>query len=300
MIIITVNINTYATSNPNPVFNSSIKGVTLLSDSSINIDNIKKHGFNTVLLNANIIRNSKKPYNTNYKALRLLNSSVMQLEKAKLDYVICFTGGPGYSLDGKVTSLFKNKFEMNYYSKMIKEIVKRYYSNAFFKGASINFSTPDLASDKYYEIQNYIINNVRTSYKDLPFVYNLHPLTFEDNFKTLPSIKLSNIMLNVNIGLKGLSYPGYGAGYKNSCTLNKNSILTNLQRFKEYQSTIDAKAIVTIKTPWVKNSEVLLQDFFEIIKMLKLDYSLSYGNSADLYDFSNNTDVLKVLDRHNR
>jgi hypothetical protein len=300
IIIFSVNINTFGANNSNSILNTTVKGVNLLSSSSANLDDIKKHGFNTVILNVDNIRNSKKPYNTNYKSLKLLNSWVLKLEKAKLDYIICFNSGPGYSSDGKVISLFKNKFEMNYYSKMIKEIVERYIHNNNFKGASINFLAPELADEKYYEIQDYIINNVRTTYKDLTFVYNLHPLAFEDNLKTLPSLKLTNILLNFTIALKGLTYPGYGVGYKTSCTLNKNSILASLQKLKDFQNTVDSKAIVTIKTPWVKNSEVLLQDFFEISKMVKFDFTLSYGNSSDAYDFFSNSSVLKVLDRHNQ
>jgi hypothetical protein len=286
VIIITVNINVYGLCNLNSILDANIKGVNLLSSPNINLSDIKQHGFNTVLLNVDGIRNSKKPYNTNYKALKLLNTCILKLEAANLNYIICFNSGPGYSSDGKVTTISKYKFEMNYYSKMIKEIVGRYINNQNFKGVSINLLTPELPDEKFYEIENYIIDNVRTTYKDLTFVYNLHPLDFEDNLKNLPSLKLTNVLLNLTIALKGLTYPGYGAGYKTSCTLNKN--------------TMDTKALVTIKTPWVKNSEVLLQDFFEISKMVKFDFALSYGNSSDVYDFFSNSSVLKVLDRHNQ
>lgn len=300
MIIICININTYAARNTQSILDSDIKGVTLISNSGIKVDAIKKHGFNMVFLNVDNIRNSVKPYNTNYRALRLLNTNILKLEKANIDYTICFTSGPGFSRDGKISTIFKNKFEMNYFSQMAKEIIKRYISHNNFKAASISISAPDIPEAKYYEAQNYIINKVRTTFKDIPFIYTLDPLAFEEDLKYLPNLKLPNVIVNLTIGLKGLTYPGCGAGYKTSCDLNKNSILANLEKLKEWQDNANSDSIITIKIPWVKSSEVLLQDSFEIFKMLEFNYNLSYGNSLDVYDFTSNTDVLKTLDRHNR
>lgn len=295
-----MNINSLADSNKKPLLDTDIKGVTLMGSKDINISNVKKHGFNTVFLTVDNIRSSKQPYNTNYKALKQLISNISLLEKANLDYVLCFSSGPGYSSDGKTSTIFKNKMEINYFSKMVKEIVKRFQNHPNFKAASINLLASDNAEDKYYSAENLIINNVRVTFNDLPFVYNLHPFSFEEGYKNAPDIKLPNIVINMTLGLKGLTYPGYGAAYKASCTLNKNALLSNLEKLKEYDSDGKYKTIITLKTPWVKNSEVLLQDLFEIYKMLKFDFSLSYGNSLDNYDFTNNTDTLRVLDRHNR
>lgn len=302
MIIVTLSINARAVNdyNTNSYLKSSINGVTLISNNNINIKEIKKHGFNTVFLNVDNIRNSKQPYNTNFKALKLLYNNISQLDKANLAYVIGFSSGPGYSSDGKVTSIFKNSLEMKYFSQMVMEIIGRYKTHSKFLGASINLSSPDIEPGKYYYVQNYIIDKVRSKYKALTFVYNLHPLSFEEGYKNLPKITKTNIIMNLNINLKGLSYPGNGVGYKTSCELNKNALLANLTKLKENQNVNSTKTIITLKTPWVKNSEVLLQDSFEIFQMLKFNYSLSYGNSSDLFDFNSNSAVLKTLDRHNK
>lgn len=300
LILLTLQFNAYAVDNKTSLLDSTIKGISLISNTNINTKDIKTHGLSTVLLDIDNIRNPKKPYNTNYKALRLLTSNIAKLEAADIDYVLCFTSGPGYSKDGKITSIYNNKLELTYFAQMVKELVKRYNGRPHFKGASIGLSPSDIQMDTYYKVQDSIITNVRRVYADLTFLYNLHPLTIEQGYKYLPTPTLTNILINLMVPLKGLSYPGYGAGYKTSYPLNKNALLSSLEKFKEYQSKIKIKAIVTLKTPWIKNSEVMLQDFFEIIKMLKLDYNLAYGNSSDLYDFTNNSSVIKVLDRHNR
>jgi hypothetical protein len=182
---------------------------------------------------------------------------------------------------------------------MVKEIVKRYVNYKNFSGISINIGNPEIPREKFYDAQDYIIDNVKKTYEGPVVIYNLHPLSYEEEFKYLPIIRYKNITLNLNLALSGLSYPGYGAGYKTSLTLNKNAILKNLEKFKEYQNKYDMNAVLTLETPWVKHTEILLQDLYEIIKMLNLDYNLHYGNSYDLYDISKSPSALKVLDRHN-
>lgn len=300
MLIISFNINAYAKMNTKTVLNSDINGITLISNHDIDINNIKTHGFNLVVLNAYDIRKPVKPYNTDYKALRLLGSNISKLEAANIDYIIAFSSGPGFSEDGKTETIYKRKYEMNYFSKMIKEIVRRYNTHPNFKGISVNLMSPDVTDDKYYYLQDYIVNDVRTSYSELPVMYNLNYTAFEDDYKYMPALKLSNIALNLTIGLKALSYPGYGAGYKASCSLSKNALLSSLEKLKEFKATEGSKTIITLKTPWVKNSEVMLQDLFEIYKILKFNYNLAYGNSKDIYDLTTNKDVLRVIDRHNK
>lgn len=297
---ISIGINTFAYNKGSLSKYTRIKGITIISRSIIDVNDIKKHGYNTVFLQVDNIRKTKAPYNTNFNTLRVLGQNVTSLKNANLNFYICFMSGPGYSSDGKISTLYKNKYEMHYFSQMVKEIVKRYADYKNFLGISIDNGNPDIPREKFYETQNYIIDNVKKTYPQLQVSYNLHPLSYEEELKYLPTIKFTNIILNLNLALSGLSYPGYGVGYKTSLTINKNAILEKLEKFKEYQNKYDIKAVLTLETPWVKHTEILLQDLFEIFKMLDLDYNLHYGNSYDLYDISKNPSALKVLDRHNK
>lgn len=306
IIIISINININTTAGKKLITITTpapkVNGITLISNDNFNVEDIKNSGFKTVFLYADTIRYAKKPYNTNYKSLKMLEKNIKLIEKANLNYVICFTSGPGFSNDGKIATIFQNNSEKTYFSKMVKEVVKRYWGNKNFIAASIGIHSSDIAEDKYYLTQNYIIDNVRKNYSNLKMLYNLHPLSYEENFNNLPDINLKekNIILNLEIELKGLSYPGYGAGYKTSFKLNKNAVLSNLEKFKEYQDKSDVPTIVTLKTPWVNASDIFLQDSYEIFKILGFEYNLCYGNSHDLYDFTRNKSVLNVVVRNNR
>jgi hypothetical protein len=302
-LFIIISISTYsyaATADSSAQAKSArIKGLTILSKDKIDVNDIKKHGYNTIFLQVENIRNITAPYNTNYKLLRTLGHNIAALKAANLNFYICFMSGPGYSSDGKISTIYERKYEMTYFSQMVKEILKRYSFDKNFMGISIGIGNPNTPIAPYYETQNNIINNVRKNYENLKVCYNLHPLSYEEAFKNLPTIETKNIVLNLNLALSGLSYPGYGAGYKTSLTITKNAILQNLEIFKEYQNKYDLEVVLTLETPWVKHTEILLQDLFEIFKMLDMDYNLHYGNSNDIYDISKNPNVLKVLDRHN-
>jgi hypothetical protein len=306
-IVISISTYTYTYANSNATTADSsaeakstrIKGLTILSKGIIDVNDIKKHGYNTVFLQVDSIRNVAAPYNTNYSLLRALGHNIAALKGADLSFYICFMSGPGYSRDGKISTIYERKYEMLYFSQMVKEILKRYSIYKNFMGISIGIGNPNTPIPSFYKVQNNIIDNVRKNYQNLEIFYNLHPLSYEEAFKNLPALLTKNIVLNLNFALSGLSYPGYGAGYKTSLTLTKNAILQNLELFKEYQNKYDVQAVLTIETPWVKHTEILLQDLFEVFKMLNMDYNLHYGNSNDIYDISKNPSVLKVLDRHN-
>jgi hypothetical protein len=300
IIIISLHSTSYASKSLTELKNLKIKGVNVVPTDHINISKIKSNGFNTVFLNIDSIRSVKKPYNTNYKALKQLYRNIQTLEKANIKYILCFTAGPGYSMDSKISTIYTNKAELRYFSQMVNEVLKRYENRPNFICASINFSNADIDYKRYYEVQDYLIKASQAQFNMLSFIYNLHVLTFEEGLNTLPKIELPNILVNLTLSLKGLTYPGYGAGQKTSKPLDKNALLSTLEKINDYSKQNKINAMLSIKSPWAKNSEVMLQDLFELFRMIKLDYSLCYLNSMDLYDFSTNNKVIKVITRYNK
>lgn len=274
--------------------------ITLNSADTLPLDKVKSHGFNTVMLMVPTIRNVKSPYNTSYSRLRTLYYNISALEAKKLHYFLCFTSGPGFFDDSNSYSIFTNILELRSYSKMVNEVVKRYDTNKYFSGVSIDLEAPEIAASDYYRVQDFIINNLQTNYPKINIVYNLHPLVFENNYKNLPNIKSKTYTYNLTVNFTALTYPGYGAAYKTSYVLDKNTLLASFEKYKDFLTTNKINALITYKTPWVKNSDVLLQDSYEIFKMLKFDLDLSCGNSLDQYDFTNNSSVMSVIDRHNK
>jgi hypothetical protein len=276
-----------------------LRAVSLLSTNNLDLNDFTSSGFNTVILSTYGVRQSKNPYKTDNKALNKLDTAVSEINNSKTDYILDITSGPGLSSDGKITTIFDNRQEAMYFARMTKEIIKRYDKNEGFKGISINIGTQAVAEEKYYDTLNYIISKIREDYKDVHIIYNLHPLAFENNFKILPDIKHDNILLNAPISLNGITYPGFGAGVKNSIKLNKNTILEKLQKLKPIHDGGKINVITTIKIPWIAKSEVLVQDMFEITKILGYDFNLCYGNSGDIFDFTKNQSILKIVKRHN-
>lgn len=275
-----------------------LRAVSLISDNSLNLKAFTSSGFNTVILSTTGVRQSNNPYKTDNKTLKRLDSTINETNKSKTDYIIDVSSGPGLSSDGKVTTIFDNRQEALYFARMAKEIIKRYNNSEHFKGISITLGTPGIVEDKYYDTLDYIVSKIREDHKDIYIIYNLHPLAFENNFKTLPDIKHDNILLNVPISLNGITYPGFGAGIKNSIKLNKNTILDRLQKLKPIHDGGKATVITTIKIPWIAKSEILVQDMFEITKILGYGFNLCYGNSEDIFDFTKNEAILKIVKRH--
>jgi hypothetical protein len=275
-----------------------IKAVSLLGNKNLDVKTFKSDGFNTILLSLDGIRISKSPYRTDNNALSNLKESIKEIEQQRMNYIIDIGSGPGISSDGKVVSIFDNRQEAMYFARMTKEMINRYEKSTYFKGIAINIGKANVSEEKYYDTLNYIIAKVREEYKDIPIIITLHPLAFENNFKVLPDIKYENVALNASILLNGISYPGYGAGVKTSVKLNKNTMLSALQKLKTLAEDKDLNIIVTARVPWIAKSEVLIQDIFEVTKILDYDFNLCYGNSGDIFDFTQNTSISKIVKRH--
>lgn len=279
---------------------NKIKTVTINAKLPFDISNVKKLGFNTVVLSHEGVRIPNAPYKTNYKALKSLEDNVKSLEKSDMDYILSINSGPGFSADGKISSIFANDTEALYFSKMLCEIIKRHVESKNFKGIMIDIENTNVLEENYYNTLSYIINNVQKNYPNINIILNLYPLSFENNFKDILIPKLNNVTFNGTIYLKGMSYPGYATSYKTSLKINKNILLSNLQELKDIKDKNGYNILVTIKIPYTEKSDILLQDVYEISKMLHVDINLYSINSMDDYDFSKNNDVLKVIERNNK
>lgn len=140
---------------------NKIKTVTINAKLPFDISNVKKLGFNTVVLSHEGVRIPNAPYKTNYKALKSLEDNVKSLEKSDMDYILSINSGPGFSADGKISSIFANDTEALYFSKMLCEIIKRHVESKNFKGIMIDIENTNVLEENYYNTLSYIINNVQ-------------------------------------------------------------------------------------------------------------------------------------------
>lgn len=278
---------------------NEIHGIYINSLNDKQIELVKSLKFNTVILATSGIRIDKKPYRTDNSALKLLNRNVKLLNEHNINYFIEFTSGPGFSVDGKNSNIFNNKLEAFYFSKMIKETIKRNISNPGFMGISINIKNPDISETVYYEKSLKIIEEIQKDYPKVKIIFNLHPLSFENGFKNIPKINNKNLIVKADIYLKSFTYSGYGIGYKASFTLNRNTLLTSLQRLKNLENDNIDDIIVTFNGPFLKDSDVLIQDLFEICRTLSFSHVVTQNTSDNTYNITKNKTIMKIIKRHN-
>lgn len=275
----------------------TIKAVTVKSLDDLNIQMIKEAGFNLVVLQSEGVRRAGKNYSTDFKTLKRLNENTAELERNKIYYFIELTSGPGFSQGSGISSIFSNKAERIYFSKMLRELADKYGKNEYFSGISIDLKYPNIDDAEYYTALTDIISRVRKLYPDLTFIVNMHPLTFENNLENIPKLKLENVIINLPIEIRDFSYPGNNTGIISNFELDKNIVLKAFQKLKESGfKTI----MVTLKLPWNEKSDIFIQDVFEINKMLGFNSNISYGNTNDIWDFSKYDSILKMLKRHNQ
>jgi hypothetical protein len=255
-------------------------------------------GFNTTFIEVEGIRIVKKPYRTDNLVLNHVDEIIGEMENSKRNYYISIKSGPGISRNGEIDSIFDRSGEALYFAQMVREVALRYNENKYFKGISLDIGSETVSVEKYYETITYIVNKVQSEVPAFKFVVSLHPLAFEEEFFNPSELGLKNVIFNLNLNFKALSYPGYAQGFKSSYELDKNVILKKLQPYVDLTTKSDSSFIISIKAPWVKNTEVMLQDMFEITKMLKFDYRIHFGNSEDVYDIRTNEEVLRVIKRH--
>lgn len=270
----------------------ALKTVMVRSSEYFNISKLREMGFNTVILQTPGIRIANGSYKTDFKALRNFKKAVGILNNSSMSYIIEITSGPGFSEE--TSSLFGNKAELKYFSKMVVETIDRCGKNPNFKGISINLKNPNIPQEIYYSTVNNIYLNAKEKYEDIDIVFNLHPLSFDTGFKNLPTMD-GYKTVKASVSLSNLSYPGNGISYKENMKINKNSMLELL---KELKSIKGKDVIVDITVPYNAGSDIFIQDMFEISKTLGLKLSISYGNGSDIYDFTTNTKIMKIIKRH--
>ena len=276
-----------------------VKAICIDANNTIDLSTLKNMQFNTIVLTTEGVRTVGKPYKTDFKTLRNLENEISTIKNSGFNYIIRIVSGPGISSDEKISTGFTNHTETIYFSKMVNEIAGRYTDDKCFKGLSIDIGNPAIDEDAYYKTLNNIILKVRNKYDNVSIIYNLHPLSFENGYKNLPSVWFKNTIINTKIYLSALSYPGYGAAYKTSIKLSKNAILEKLENLKDYKEKQKLPCTINIDIPWAEKSDIMLQDIYETSKIFGFNTVLYCGSSNDLYDFTNNQNVIKVITRHN-
>lgn len=280
-----------------PKIDETIRAVTIKNIDTLNLKMLQETDFNMVVLQSEGVRSAGKSYSTSFKTLKMLNENVSKLEKSKINYFVELTSGPGFSQDSSISSLFSSSTERMYFGQMLGELVKRYNGNEHFAGISIDLKCPNINEDMYYDTLTDIITRVRKQYPDLTFIVNLHPLAFENKLENIPRLELDNVIINLPIEIRDLYYPGTSSGIVSEIELNKNTLLKTLQVLKQSEFK---SIMVTLDLSWNEKTDVFLQDLFEINKMLGFNSNISYGNSKDSKDFSNNEPILKLIKRHNQ
>lgn len=194
---------------------NKIKAVSVDGSFPFDVSKVKDLEFNLIILKNAGVRIPSSPYKTDYKALKSLEKNIKEIEKVNMNYIIDVTSGPGFSSDGNISSIFTNDTEALYFSKMLCEIIKRHSNSKYFKGIMLDLENTNVLEENYYNTTKYIIEKVQKNYPDVKILLSLYPLSFENNFQNILVPKLSNVTLNGVVYFKGMSYPGYAAGYKN-------------------------------------------------------------------------------------
>lgn len=273
---------------------STTKAVKIKCDDMIDIQNIKSMGFNTVILETPGLRISKIPYRTDFKALKNFKNTIEILDKSSLKYIVEITSGPG--LSENITTIFENKAEKIYFSKMVCETLKRCIDNPNFKGISINPKIYNISEEIYYSAVNDIYLNLREKYGDINTILNLQTSYFKEDIKSLPDMD-GYKTIKVPLYLDELSYPGKGIMFYEKIDLNKNSIL---QSFKPLKAIKERDIIIDIIIPYNESSEIMIQDMIEINKTLGFNLCIGYGNGNDEFDFTTKDSIVRILKRHSK
>lgn len=273
---------------------STIKAVKIKCDDEIDVENIKSMGFNTVILETPGLRISKITYRTDFKALKNFKKAIEILDKSSLKYIVEIISGPGLSND--TTTLFENKAEKRYFSKMVCETLDRCIKSPNFKGISINPKIYNISGEIYYSAVNDIYLNAIEKYGDINTILNLQPSYFKEDVNNLPNIN-GYKTIKVPLYLDELSYPGKGVIFQNKIDLNKNSILQSLKPLKSIK---ERDIIIDISIPYNESSEIMIQDMIEINKILGFNLCMGYGNGNDEFDFTNKDSIVRILKRHSK
>ncbi|KMT22858.1 hypothetical protein [Clostridium cylindrosporum] len=279
-------------------FQDTLKLTKLDSSMDINPEDIRSIGFNRVIIKTQGLRIDSGNYKTDFKRKNKLMKQTALLEEADISYYIEITTGPGISNDGKNLSLFTKGDNMVFFAQMVKEIIEMNKDNTHFSGIILSVGNTKIHNDTYYKTLNEISNRVLKSY-DVPLLISLDPMYFESNNTSLPLEYFDNpkVGFNIDMNFKCDKYPGKAKFNDSEIELSKNRILEKLIAIKDSNKN-SRKILLSLKCPWSEECSVLVKDIFEIMKMVGFEFSLSYSNTNNEFDFSNNKNIITILNKY--
>lgn len=280
--------------------NNTFNLTKLDASKDIVANDIHSLGFSRCIIESKGLRYDNNTFKTDFKAKRQLQKTTKLLEESDIAYYIEITSGPGISPDRKNLSLFTNKDNIVFFTQMVKETIDMNKDNPHFNGIILTLSSKDIQNDVYYKTLNKIVNRITNVY-DTPITISLDSGFFTSKDPSLPLDYFDNpdISFNVNMDFRCDTYPGTATFNSVDIPLSKNQILEKLIDMKEsYGNNSSRKLMFSLKCPWNEGSPILLKDLFEIMKIVKFEFSLSYSNSKNEYDFTNNKDIVDILNKY--
>lgn len=281
-------------------FQYSPKLLKLDSSKDVLPDNIKSLGFNKCVIQSEGIRIDNNKFQTNNVRKNNLRKQTTLLEEKKIPYYIEVISGPGISTDRKNLSLYTNKDNVVFFSQMIKETVDMHKNSPHFRGIILSIGSSSINKDVYYDTLKKISDRVSKA-SNVPFILTLHSsyIESEDNDLPLDYFTNLNVGFNIDMSLNFHKYPGNMTVNNKEVSISKNTILEKLIKTKK-SNTEDNKrqVMVSLKYPWESEGTVLLKDIFEIMQMIDFDFSFSYGNTKDSFDFSGNKDINAIFSKY--
>lgn len=276
------------------------KMITIDTSNTSQIKKILEHHFDCVMLRIGSIRNPNAPYNTSFQELHKLYSVVSLLERNRLPYIFEFTEDPGFSAPLHKSTIWQSTPEQHYFSQMMNEVLTRYRTNKYLVGVSVDFEDAAIAQTNYDAMEERFAGELNTAFPKLVFLRNFSPLAFENGLKTLPQSPEAWPHVNLTITMSYFTYPGQGTAMTKVVSLSRNSLLRQLEAYKDYLKKHKLDSFITLYIPFDKDSEILLQDTYEILKMLGLKANLRSG--SDKFDClrAPHPALLAVIDRHNQ
>ncbi|MEG2538708.1 MAG: hypothetical protein RSA01_03860, partial [Clostridium sp.] len=205
--------------------------------------------------------------------------------------------GPGISKNRTNISLYNNRDNIVFFSQMVRETIKLNENNPYFSGIILNIKPNNINEKAYYETLKGITDRIIKDYSYPIFI------TLDGNFLSSENAKLPNniftselIGYNVDMSIDCDSYPGKGTINGVEGSISKNSILDKLINIKQSEED-STNFMVSYKSKWNDNCDVLIKDIFEIMKMLGFQFNLSYSNTNNEYDFTNHKNILNIIQK---
>lgn len=276
---------------PKPLNEKNFEDTPVLTklDSSLEISpkKILSLGFSKCILESHGVRIDNGNFKTDFTVKKNLNKQTKLLEESSIPYYIEVTSGPGISHDRTNLSLYNNPDHVIFFAQMLREMISMNSDNLSFKGIILNIGDSSIDNDVYYNTLNEIANRVDQGSTQL--ILTLDPLFYESDAKSLPLeyFDKDNIGFNISMNFSFKSYPGDAKFNHDLIPLSKNRILEKLMNIKNSdKKSKNREIIVSLKCPWASGSNVLAKDISEIMKIIDFQFSFSYSNTENEFDYS--------------